>query len=351
MDKKKSERLKKGLVIPAHPLALDQRRQLDELRQRRLTRYYIAAGAGGVAVGVHTTQFEIRDPKYNLYEKVLSLAAEETYKAGQSDWIIKIAGVSGPTEQALQEAETARELGYDLVLVSPNGLADLTEQELLNRAREISLIMPIFGFYLQPAVGGRILTYDFWREFAEIPGVQAIKIAPFNRYMTLDVVRGVAHSLRAEEIALYTGNDDTIVMDLLTTFSISTPRGIIKKDVVGGLLGHWAVWTKRAVELLDHIHGIKKRDSHIPPEILTLGQKVTDMNAAIFDAKNQFIGCISGIHEILRRQGLIDGIWCLNPEEKLSPGQSAELDRISREYPELMDDTFVENFLIKDAKN
>jgi dihydrodipicolinate synthase/N-acetylneuraminate lyase len=347
LDHRKNKLLQQGLVIPAHPLALTEKRLLDELSQRKLTRYYLASGAGGLAVGVHTTQFAIRDPKYNLLEKVLSLASEEIINAGLDQTILKIAGVSGPVKQAVKEAKLAKALGYDLVLVSSNGLGDWTENDLLERAWEIGQIMPLFGFYLQPAVGGRTLSYDFWLQFAEIDNVYAIKMAPFNRYQTLDVVRAVAHSSREKDIALYTGNDDHIVGDLLTTYAISTPRGIVTKDIVGGLLGHWAVWTKRAVELLDYIHSIKKEGKEIPADLLSIGQKITDMNAAIFDATNQFAGCIPGIHEILRHQGLIKGLWCLDPEEKLSYGQLKEINRVCQEYPELLDDDFVKKWLSK----
>lgn len=345
LDLHKQELLRKGTVIPAHPLVLTANRELDEERQRLLTRYYLAAGAGGLAVGVHTTQFEIHDPETGLYPRVLALAAEEVGKAQLSRPVIKIAGVSGPTEQAVEEARLAVSLGYDLALVSMNGLGAWTEKALLDRIARIGEVIPLFGFYLQPAVGGRILSIDFWRQFAEMPNAYAIKIAPFNRYQTLDVVRAVCLSSRAEEIALYTGNDDNIVLDLLTTYEIKTPNGIVRKDIVGGLLGHWAVWTSKAVDLLNRIHEVKAKGGGIAPEWLTENIRVTDANAAFFDAQNSFKGCIAGIHEVLHRQGLMEGIWCLNPEEKLSPGQTGEIDRVYREYPELNDDRFVLDFL------
>lgn len=337
--------LLKGTVIPAHPLALTADRKLDEFHQRLLTKYYLAAGAGGIAVGVHTTQFAIRDPAINLYAKVLSIAAEEAGKAPQDRPFIKVAGVSGPTEQALKEANLAKNLGYDLVLLSINGLGAWSEEELLKRARIIGEVMPIFGFYLQPAVGGKVLSRRFWAQFAEIESVFAIKIAPFNRYQTLEVVQAVCESSRYQDIALYTGNDDNIVLDLLSTYEIHTPRGTVKKDIVGGLLGHWAVWTKAAVSLLQKIHDLKSESTQIPQGVLTEALCVTDANAAFFDAANQFRGCIAGIHEVLRRQGLLKGIWCLDPEETLSPGQKAEIDRVYAAYSALNDDAFVKAFL------
>ena len=333
--------LHEGCVIPAHPLALDAQRKLDEARQRLLTRYYMAAGAGGIAVGVHTTQFAIRDPQYYLYEKVLNLAAEEVERAHLDRPFIRVAGVSGDTAQAVKEAETAARLGYDIVLVSMNGMQDWTEEALLERTREIGQVMPLFGFYLQPAVGGRRLSFDFWKGFADIPNVYAIKIAPFNRYQTLDVVRAVCHSERREEIALYTGNDDNIVADLLTNYEINVHGKSVKKQIAGGLLGHWAVWTKKAVELFEEIKKIRKSHTPVPQELLTKGIAVTDCNAAFFDVANDFKGVIAGIHEVLRRQGLLEGIWCLDPQETLSPGQAEEISRVYRDYPELNDDDFV----------
>ena len=328
------EKLLSGLVIPAHPLALNSRRQLDERRQRALTRYYLAAGAGGIAVGVHTTQFAIRDPKFGLLESVLALAAEES----QGNRIVKIAGVCGRNKQAIEEAELAARLGYDAALFSLADLKHETIPQLLEHARAVATVIPIIGFYLQPAVGGRLLTYEFWRQFVEIENAVAIKIAPFNRYQTLDVVRAVAQSGRAREIALYTGNDDNILNDLLTKFDFGTQP----LRISGGLLGHWAVWTKTAVS---HLTLAKQHSDPVPGELLTLAQQITDANSAIFDPAHNFRGCIPGIHEILRRQGLLEGRWCLDPEEELSPGQSAELDRVCRSYPHLQDDAFVQEHL------
>lgn len=333
-----------GLVIPAHPLALDENRKLDERHQRALTRYYIAAGAGGIAVGVHSTQFEIRNKDVGLFEPVLRLAAEEVEKAKLNRPFIKVAGLIGPTEQALEEAEIALSLGYDAGLLSMGGLADWSEKDLLKRAEKVAGKIPVFGFYLQPSVGGRIFSYDFWRHFADIPGVIAIKMAPFNRYQTLDVVRAVCNSERRDEIALYTGNDDNIVIDLLTTYRIQVDGKTVEKKIVGGLLGHWGVWTKKAVEMLEEIKKVRGR-KEIPAEWLTRNAEVTDANAAFFDPAHQFAGCIPGIHEVLRRQGLMKGTWCLNPDEKLSPGQMEEIDRVYRDYPHLNDDDFVKAHL------
>ena len=315
------KRLARGVVIPAHPLALDAVRKLDERRQCALTRYYIDAGAGGIAVGVHTTQFAIRD--VGLLRPVLELAAAQ--RAPQD--FIRVAGVCGATAQAVREAELAASLGYQAALLSLAALGSATIPELLEHARAVSNILPLFGFYLQPAVGGRVLPYDFWRAFCEIPNLVAIKIAPFNRYQTLDVIRAVTASGRASEIALYTGNDDHIVLDLLN------PK------FAGGLLGHWAVWTKRAVETFEGI--VAQRSNRLGHEWFTLADQVTDANAAFFDVAHNFHGCIAGIHEVLRRQGLLAGRWCLDPNEDLSPGQMQEIDRVYAAYPHLNDDAFV----------
>lgn len=335
--------LQEGVVIPAHPLALTKDRHLDERRQRALTRYYMAAGAGGVAVGVHTTQFEIRD--VGLLEPVLSLAATTIDEAELGRPFIKIAGICGPTEQALREAELAAHLGYDMGLLSMGGLTNWSDDQLLRRAEEVGKILPLFGFYLQPSVGGRLLSFDFWRRFADLPSVAAIKIAPFNRYQTMDVVRAVCLSDRNEEIVLYTGNDDNIVVDLLTTYSVSRDGQKVEKRIVGGLLGHWAVWTRKAVELLARVKRQSKEGITDAAELLSLAAQVTDSNAAFFDPSHDFAGCIAGIHEVLRRQGLLQGRWCLNPTETLSPGQMEEIDRVYKEYPHLNDDAFVAEHL------
>ncbi|KZZ83171.1 dihydrodipicolinate synthase family protein [Bacillus sp. SJS] len=342
LDQSKWTLLREGTVIPAHPLALTADRKLDEEHQRALTRYYMASGAGGIAVGVHTTQFEIREPGINLLEPVLRMAAEEAEKISRP--FLKIAGVCGPTEQALYEAELAKSLGYDLVLVSNGGLIHQSEIELMERTRQISEILPVFGFYLQPSVGGRIFSYEFWREMAEIPGVAAIKMAPFNRYQTLDVARAVCHSSRCKDIALYTGNDDSIVTDLLTLFRFNIDGQIVEKEVAGGLLGHWAVWTKQAVGLLERIK-IARRTGEGFKDLFALGTQITDANAAFFDPAHQFSGCIAGINEVLKRQGLLKGNWCLNESEQLSPGQSEEISRVYISYPHLNDDRFVHSQL------
>lgn len=339
--------LSSGTVIPAHPLALNASRQFDEQRQRGLTRYYMASGAGGVAVGVHSTQFEIRDPAINLFHTVLGVASEEIDAANLDRPFIKVAGICGPTSQAISEAEVALKYGYDLGLLSMGGLNTWTEKEILQRVKDIAAVIPLIGFYLQPSVGGRIFTYGFWREFAEIPNIEAIKVAAFNRYQTLDVVRAVCSSSRAHEIDLYTGNDDNIVADLLTQYSFEVDGRVVTKQFVGGLLGHWAVWTKKAVDLLEEIKVCRSNGYKETAELLTKGIHVTDMNAAIFDPAHAFHGCIPGIHEILRRQGLLDGRWCLNPDEELSPGQMEEINRVCNAYPELTDDDFVKKLLTK----
>ncbi|MCZ6633580.1 MAG: dihydrodipicolinate synthase family protein [bacterium] len=332
--------LKKGQVIPAHPLALTEARQLDERRQQGLSRYYIAAGAGGLAVGVHTTQFEIRDPEWDLYRPVLELAAEVMDAEAPADFI-RVAGIVGTTKQAVKEARIARDCGYEVGLVSLRGFQDASVDEMVAHCKAVAEVIPVMGFYLQPAVGGRILDFAFWRRFAEIEGVVAIKMAPFNRYQTLDVIRGVVEAGRASEIALYTGNDDNIVIDLLTKHRFVNKGKPVDVRVVGGLLGHWAAWTKGAVEILRECQRISAAGEAVPPEMLTRAMEVTDCNAAFFDVANAFHGCIAGMHEVLRRQGLLEGTWCLNPKEGLSPGQKEEIDRVYAAYPHLNDDAFV----------
>lgn len=330
--------LQQGLVIPAHPLALTKDLKLDEKHQRALTRYYCDAGAGGVAVGVHTTQFAIRDCKPALFQPVLELAYEEVRafekRSGKS--IAKVGGICGDTRQACAEAAILRHVGYDCGLLSLAALSDASNEALIEHCREVGKVIPIMGFYLQPAVGGRPLNADFWESFVEIDSVVAIKVASFDRYQTMEVLRAVAHSGRAPEIALYTGNDDNIVADLLTEFRF----GERTAHFVGGLLGQWAVWTRRAVELLQSVHDAKNNQASLNT-VLSRGAEITDANAAIFDAKNLFRGSVPGIHEVLRRQGLMTGRWCLDPNETLSEGQLEEIDRVYSTYPLLNDDEFV----------
>jgi dihydrodipicolinate synthase/N-acetylneuraminate lyase len=341
LDPRIHQLLKTGTAIPAHPLALNAERKLDERRQRALSRYYIAAGAGGLAVGVHTTQFAIREPRVGLFEPVLRLAAEELDRADsvRDVPLVRIGGICGGTAQAVKEARMLRELKYHAGLLSLAAARDLDDGALISHCREVAAILPIMGFYLQPAVGGRVLACRFWRKFLEIENVVAIKIAPFNRYHTLDVVRAVAESGR--EIALYTGNDDNIVMDLLTPygFQVNGKQKVFR--IVGGLLGHWAVWTKRAVDLLRDCHRLALSGEPVPQSMLKKNVQVTDCNSAFFDTANHFAGCIAGLQEVLRRQGLLEGIWCLDPQETISPGQKDEIDRVYRSYPELNDDEFV----------
>jgi len=335
------ERLQRGVAIPAHPLALDEAGRLDERRQRALTRYYVAAGAGGLAVGVHTTQFAIREPRVGLFAPVLSLAREEMDRAEAAGAgpFIRIGGICGRTEQALGEAELLSSLGYHAGLLSLAALADASDAELISHCETVSRRIPIIGFYLQPSVGGRPLGHAFWRRFAEIDRVAAIKIAPFSRYGTLDVVRAVIEAGR-DDVALYTGNDDAIVSDLLTPFQFMQGARPVQRRIVGGLLGHWAVWTRPAVSLLEQCHAAVA-DGHAPAALLRTGAEVTDANAAFFDATNGFAGCIAGIHEVLRRQGLLTTIRCLDPRETLSAGQAGEIDRVLAAYPHLSDDEFV----------
>ncbi|WP_290797017.1 dihydrodipicolinate synthase family protein [Flavihumibacter sp. UBA7668] len=345
LDEKLSALLQEGTVIPAHPLALTAERVLDEKRQRLLSRYYMASGAGGMAVAVHSTQFEIRDPQINLFERVLRLAIEEVEAAKLNRPFIKVAGICGPSDQAINEARLAADLGYDIGLLSMGGLGHYSEDELLERTRAVAAIFPVFGFYLQPAVGGRIFSYSFWERFAEIDNVVGIKVAAFNRYCTLDVVRAVAASSRKDKIALYTGNDDNIIADLITPFRFKIKGEWVEKNFVGGLLGQWAVWTNKAVDLLDRIK-LARQNGHLPSKNLLLeGVHLTDVNAAIFDPAHHFHGCIPGIHEVLRRQGILKGIWCLNEKEVLSEGQADEISRVYESYQYMNDDAFVQEFL------
>ncbi|HAM09482.1 MAG: dihydrodipicolinate synthase family protein [Bacteroidetes bacterium GWE2_41_25] len=335
------EKLNTGVVIPAMPLALNSKRKLDERRQRALIRYYLDAASGGLAVAVHTTQFAIRKPEVGLYEPLLTIAGEEfsRFTSNTGKQAIRIAGVIGKTEQALKEANLAMNKGFHAVLLSLAAFRDTPNNDIIKHCREIAGIMPVIGFYLQPAVGGRKLDVNFWREFAGIENVIAIKIAPFNRYQTFDVLRGVAESGRSDQIALYTGNDDNILVDLLSVYEIPHGNRIIKKRITGGLLGHWAVWTRSAVKLLNSVHAGEYDNDVV--KMLTLANKITDCNAAFFDAANNFAGCITGLHEVLRRQGLLEGLWTLDPDEVLSPGQLEEIDRVYSAYPDLNDDTFV----------
>ena len=342
------EHLRAGVVIPAHPLALTPNRTLDEARQRALTRYYVDAGAGGIAVGVHTTQFAIRDSQYGLYRPVLELAAataNDAISRAPGRPFVKVAGLCGHTAQAISEAQIASALGYDLGLLSLGDWQREDESELLLHCREVSEVMPLFGFYLQPAVGGRVLSYAFWRDLAEMPNVWAIKVAPFNRYQTIDVVRAVADAGR-DDIALYTGNDDNIVVDLLTPFAVTIRGQAAVRWVDGGLLGQWACWTRTAVQLLERAKA-QRAAVALDPRWLTDAAALTDANGAIFDVAHGFRGCIPGIHEILRRQGLLRVTWCLDPREPLSPGQTEEIDRVCRAHPGLDDDAFVAEHLTR----
>jgi hypothetical protein len=333
--------LRRGAAIPAHLLALDANRKLDTRRQRAMTRYYLDAGAGGVAVGVHSTQFAIRD--VGLYEPVLELAmqtAREWQPIGGRRPLFMVAGLAGRTEQAVREARISRGLGYHAGLLSLAALKGASEDELIAHCRAIAEEMPVVGFYLQPAVGGIHLPMTFWQRFARIENVIAIKMAPFHRYRTLDVVRGVVAAGAEERITLYTGNDDHIVMDLLAPFTFVREGAPVTVRIRGGLLGHWSVWTRAAVQLLDRIHAAVEA-GQVPLDLLALDAQVTDCNAALFDVAHDFHGCIAGCHEVLRRQGILQGTWCLDPGEGLSEGQALELTRVSRDYPHLTDDAFV----------
>ncbi len=338
--------LRRGLVIPAHPLALSKNRSLDEVHQRALSRYYLDAGAGGLAVGVHTTEFAIHEQKVGLYRPVLELAMETVRSWQPKVEPVMIAGLIGPTAQAVREAETARELGYHVGLLGLGALKQAADDELIDHARRVAEVLPIMGFYLQPAVGGRLLGEQFWRRLAEIPNLAAIKIAPFNRYQTLTVIQAVAEAGRAGEIALYTGNDDSILIDLLTDYQVVLEDRIVELGMTGGLLGHWAYWTQRAVEQLEEVREAKDRSS-IPPRLLTLAAQVTESNAAVFDARNSFRGCIAGILYVLSRCGLVAGVYPLGEEERVSPGQTERIDSVIDRYPHLCDEAFVRDNLTR----
>lgn len=339
-------KLKRGTVIPATPLALDENRCFDEKGQRLLMNYYLNCGVGGIATAVHTTQFEIRKPEINLFEPVLKIVSEEIDKfEKQNDTVIvKVAGVCGKMEQAVKEAELAKQYGFDAVLLSPGGLNDMSEDYMIERTKAVAAVMPVIGFYLQTACGGRQFTYNYWEKVCAVENVVAIKCASFNRYTTLDVVRAVAMSERCKDITLYTGNDDNIVIDLLTQYKFEKDGKTIIKGFDGGLLGHWSVWTKKAVEIFEKTQAEKKKDS-VSAEMLTLAAEVTDTNSAFFDTAHNFSGCIAGLHEILRRQGLMSNIYCLNPDETLSQGQLEELNRIQEKYPHLSDDEFIKQHI------
>lgn len=331
------ELLRRGTVIPAHPLALDASRKFDQVRQRALTRYYVDAGAGGLAVGVHSTQFAIRET--GLYEPVLELAAQ-TARDSAGRPLVMIAGLSGRTGQACQEAQTALAHGYHAGLLSLAAMKGATIDELIAHCAAVAETIPVIGFYLQTAVGGIALPADFWRRFAAIDNVIAIKMAPFDRYRTLDVIRGVVAAGAEDRVTLYTGNDDHIVLDLLAPFAIRRGNETVTVRIRGGLLGHWSVWTQGAVKLFERIQAAVA-SGRIDQELLALDSRVTDCNSAFFDVAHDFAGCIPGCHEVLRRQGLLEGTWCLAPDERLSPDQSAEIDRVCREHADLADDEFV----------
>lgn len=336
------KRLAEGTVIPATPLALKEDRNFDEEGQRLLMRYYLNCGVGGIATAVHSTQFEIRKPEIGLFEPILRVVSEEidAFEKKNDTVIVRVAGVCGPVQQAVSEARIARNYGYDAVLLSPGGLNHLSEAEMIERTELVAREMPVIGFYLQTAVGGRVFSFDYWQKLCAIDNVVAIKCASFNRYTSLDVVRAAALSDRSDEITLYTGNDDNIVIDLLTRYRFEKNGKTVEKGFEGGLLGHWSVWTKTAAELFAQIKAVKQNDV-IPAELLTKAAKVTDCNSAFFDTAHAFKGCIAGLHEVLHRQGLMRSVNCLNPQETLSEGQMEEITRVCDAYPELSDDAFI----------
>lgn len=346
------KKLAAGTVIPATPLVLDENRKMDEKGLRLLMNYYLNCGVGGIATAVHTTQFEIREPEINLFEPILKLVSAEIdkFEKEHDTVIVKVAGACGPVEQAVREAELAKKYGYDAVLLSPGGLNHLSEDEMVKRTEAVAKVMPVIGFYLQTAVGGRVFSYNYWERVCAIPNVVAIKCASFNRYQTQEVVRAAAMSKRADEITLYTGNDDNIVIDLLTKYRFDKDGTPVEKDFKGGLLGHWSVWTKKAVEIFELTQKEKGKDS-ISPELLTLAAQVTDSNSAFFDTANGFAGCIAGLHHVLVGQGLMKNTYCLNPDETMSKGQKEEIERVYKYYPHLSDDEFIKSNIDAWKKN
>ena len=337
------EILHNGTVIPAIPLVLDKNRQFDEKGQRKLARYYLEAGVGGIAIAVHTTQFEIRSPKYNLFEKVITVVSEEIDKFEKETGkvIVKVSGICGDIDQAVSEANIIKSLGFDAGLLSPGSTQHLTEDQMIERTEAVAKIVPVIGFYLQTAAGGRRFSFEYWQKLCEVENVVAIKCAPFNRYDTIDVVRAKALSSRSDKIALYTGNDDTIVFDLVAKYEFNENGKTYKEEIVGGLLGHWSVNTHATVQLFNKIKALKAPTE----EILILAGQVTDMNAVLFDARHNYKGCISGVHQMLKRQGLMEEILCLDPKEQLADGQAEEIERVCKAYPYLTDDEFAKEFL------
>lgn len=336
------KKLAHGTIIPATPLALDENRCFDETTQRLLMKYYLASGVGGIATAVHTTQFEIRKPEISLFEPILKIVSDEIdkFEKETDTVIVKVAGVCGKTEQAVEEALLAKKYGYDAVLLSPGGLNDMSEDYMVERTKAVAEIIPVIGFYLQTACGGRQFSYNYWERVCAVENVVAIKCASFNRYSTLDVVRAAAFSERSEDITLYTGNDDNIVIDLLTRYEFQKDGKTVIKSFDGGLLGHWSVWTNKAVEIFEKTQAEKKKPS-ISAEMLKLAAEVTDTNSAFFDTAHNFVGCIAGLHEVLRRQGLMKNTYCLNPDETMSEGQLDEINRMYAMYPHLNDDDFI----------
>ncbi len=334
--------LNRGMVIPACPLALDAQRRWDERRQRALVRYYLDAGAGGIAVAVHTTQFAIREARHGLFQPIVRLVAEEMarFDAASSRLSLRVGGICGDTTQAVAEAVTLRETGYHAGLLNLGAARATSDDGLVAHCRRVAEVIPLFGFYLSPSVGGRLLPFSFWRKLGEVENLVAVKIAAFNRYQTLDVVRAMVEEGR-DDVALYTGNDDNIVLDLLTPMTFLCSDRQVERRIVGGLLGQWAVGTHAAVAMLKDCHRLVAAGGTLPLEILNTHVELTDVNAAMFDAANGFKGVVPGVHEVLRRHGLFEGTWCLDPNETLSPGQLAELDRVWHAYPHLFDVNYV----------
>ncbi|TVR30562.1 MAG: dihydrodipicolinate synthase family protein [Spirochaetaceae bacterium] len=335
-----------GLVIPAMPLALSPEREFDPVGQRAVLRYYVDAAVGGLAVGVHSTQFAVRDTP-GFYQRILHFARDTVaeWAERRNRPMVMIAGICGGREQALSEARLARSCGYHAGLLSLAALKESSIEQLVAHADAVSQQIPLIGFYLQPAVGGMMLPYDFWRRFAALQNVWGVKIAPFDRYATLAVLRGIADSGRADDVALYTGNDDSIVTDLLTPFRFAGVDGVRGMRISGGLLGHWGVWTRRAVEIHQRCRKLALSEAPIPAAMLTLAAEITDMNGAVFDAAHGYAGCLPGVHEVLHRQGIFGSITCLDPDERLSPGQADEITRVCSAYPHLTDDDFVQQHL------
>jgi hypothetical protein len=330
-------RLRDGVVIPAHPLALDDEGAVDLRAQRALTRYYLAAGVHGVAVGVHTTQFELHEDR-GLLTEVWRLAATTADESGRAP--VLVAGLTGDTADAVVEGQIAVEAGYEVALLCPWGMADVTEAAMVERARAVGEVLPTIGFYLQESVGGRRLGRDYWRRLFDLESVVAVKTAPFDRYRTNDVVQALLEHDRWDEVAVLTGNDDNIVHDLITPYRRQVCGQEREVRATGGLLGQWAVGARAAVDVVARVAQAMASGA-VPTSILRSAAEFVDVNAAVFDVDHDFAGCVAGVNEVLRQQGLVPTVRCLGKRDILSPGQAEQIAQVRERYPNVLDEEFV----------